>query len=97
MLIFTDKISDLAGVIDARNSELTSSFSNVEKKMNALKGAWNGAASEQILAMYGQLYEKCIEGQRLVLSDYANFLRTHISSGYEYVETENISLGDAFK
>lgn len=97
MIIFTDAIDELASTIDAKNSELTSSFSDVERKMNALKGAWSGAASELILAKYGELYQKTIEGQRLVLSDYVGFLHSRVASGYGQVEETNTSLGDAFK
>lgn len=97
MFVNTDTVTGLAGTIDAKNSELTSAFSETETKMNALNGAWSGVASEQILAKYSELYKVCIEGQRSMIANYTVFLRNRVATGYEQVETANISLSDAFK
>ncbi len=97
MFVDTDRVNALANAIDAKNEELNDALFNVTSSMKSLQGAWSGAAGEQVLALFNRINEECIEAQRLVIADYANFLRMRIAAGYEYVESTNTSLSDAFK
>ena len=97
MFVNTDAVSSLAENIDTGNNNIKNALDNVTSAMNRLKGAWGGAAGEKAASLFYALNDGCIEVQRLAISDYANFLRQRISSGYEQVETANTALSDAFK
>jgi len=97
MFVNTSDIVSLAGTIDAKNEELTSAFSEAETKMNALNGAWSGAASEKILSMYAEFHSECISKQHSLIAEYTRYLRACVATGYEQVETVNERLSDAFK
>lgn len=97
MFVNTDEVTSLAGNIDTSNNNIANALDNVTSAMNRLKGSWNGAAGERAAALFNELNSRCIDVQRLAISDFANFLRQRVASGYEQVETANTKLSDAFK
>lgn len=97
MFVNTGEVATLASSIDTANNNINNALSDVTSAMSALKNAWGGEAGEKAISMFNALNTNCIEVQRLAISDYANFLRQRVASGYEQVETANMSLSDAFK
>lgn len=97
MFVNTGEVTTLATNIDTSNNNITNALTEVTSAMNSLKGAWGGAAGEQAIALFSSLQENCIDAQRVAITNYANFLRQCVATGYEQVETVNISLSDAFK
>ena len=97
MFVNTGEVVTLASSIDAANNNINNALNDVTSAMNALKSAWGGEAGEKAISMFNALNTNCIEIQRLVISDYANFLRQMVAFGYEQIESANTSLSDAFK
>lgn len=97
MFVNTGEVSTLASNIDTSNNNITNALSEVTSAMNSLKGAWSGAAGEQVIAMFNDLQNNCIEEQRKAIEAYALYLRQCVATGYEHVETANVVLSDAFK
>ena len=97
MKVNTEEVMLLASSIETTNNSITTALEKVNAAMKSLNNSWSGAAGEKVVSRFNAINSGCIEMQRLAVIDYVNFLKIRVSSGYEQVETVNISLSDAFK
>ncbi len=97
MKVNTEEVMLLASDVEAVNNNITDALEKVSAAMKSLNNSWSGAAAEKVISRFNEINNNCIEIQRAAVTDYVNFLKVRVSSGYEQIETSNVSLSDAFK
>ncbi len=95
--VTTDQVAALADTIDNKNTNIADAAQEAIDAINSLSASWDGAASEAVIPLFNSIKSNCIDAQRQIVADYANFLRLRVASGYEQVENNNKSLSELFK
>lgn len=93
----TDQVAQIATNIENLNKRLTEELTNSKAIIDNLANIWQGEAAEATISSFDEFAAKYFQNYEDVITQYVQFLRTNVESGYFDTETANISLADAFK
>ena len=95
--ISTDKVTQVADNLDSLNRQLTEELNETKAAIDSLRNVWSGEAADATISSYDEFASKFFQNYQDVITQYVKFLKTNIAQGYFDVETQNVSLADAFK
>ena len=75
---------------------MVNEFDNLIRSMGNLERIWSGIASGNAMASFNILKEH-LGTRNTQMTNYIDFIKQVIVSGYEETETSNTTLADAFK
>lgn len=93
----TDQVAQIATNIENLNKRLTEELTNSKAIIDNLANIWQGEAAETTISSFDEFAAKYFQNYEDVITQYVQFLRTNVESGYFDTETANIGLADAFK
>lgn len=93
--INTDRVVEMAGIIDSHNDFLSTYRGNFEKEIKKIcTEHWKGEAANKAISKLSEINE---EKRFNEIKAYANILRQYVGEGYNETEETNKNLADAFK
>lgn len=93
----TDQVAQIATNIENLNKRLTEELTNSKAVIDNLSKIWQGEDAEATISNYDEFATKYFQKYEDVITQYVNFLRVNVESGYFDTITANIGLADAFK
>ena len=93
----TDQVAQIASNIEGLNKRLTEELTNSKATIDQLANIWEGEAAQATISSFDEFASIYFENYEDIITQYVQFLRTHVEQGYFDTETQNIGLADAFK
>ncbi|MEE0863273.1 MAG: WXG100 family type VII secretion target [Lachnospiraceae bacterium] len=93
----TDQVAQIATNIEKLNKQLTEELNSSKSTIDQLANIWEGEAAQTTISAFDEFATKYFQNYEDVITQYVQFLRTNVETGYFETETANISLADAFK
>ena len=93
----TDQVSQIASNLERLNNQLTEELTNSKATVDSLARFYEGEAAQATISSFDEFAAKYFQNYEDVITQYVQFLRTHVEQGYFDTETVNIGLADAFK
>lgn len=95
--VSTDQVAQIASRLENLNKRLSEELRKSKATVDQLANIWSGEAARATISSFDEFAAKYFQVYEDTITQYVQFLRNNVDSGYFETETQNINLADAFK
>lgn len=97
IIVNSDRVNEIANDLENQNKKLKNELENTSNLMRKLGKSWESTAYRESNAAFQKFSDEFSNNYEKVISNYVNFLRNQVSTGYTETEKANTDLASAFK